>query len=152
VSRQIVYVGSDHAGFILKIQLLKKLGTEFTEVEFKDLGCDSESSVNYPDYAEKVARQVAAEKNGRGILICGSGLGMCIAANKIPGIRATSSWDVRSAHLSREHNDSNIICLGARLLTEEVALESVREWLKTPFAGGRHLQRVELIKKLEEKK
>lgn len=152
MSRQTVYVGSDHAGFILKTQLLKKLRAEFLEYEFKDLGCDSEASVNYPDFAEKVARLVAAEKIGKGILICGSGLGMCIAANKISGIRATSSWSPQSAHLSREHNDSNIICLGARLITEEVALESVREWLKTPFAGGRHLQRLELITKLEEKK
>lgn len=147
-----VYIGCDHAGFSLKIWLLTELKKKFTEIVFEDLGCESTGSVDYPVYAEKVAKKVAQEKDGRGILICGSGLGMCVSANKIKGIRATSSWNTESARLSREHNDSNIICLGARLISESVALESVSVWLSTQFQGDRHQKRVELIKKIEEQK
>lgn len=145
-----VYVGSDHAGYELKERLLETLKREFSNLKFVDCGCSSSASVDYPVFAEKVASRVANEK-GRGILICGSGLGMCVAANKIKGIRATSSWNVESARLSREHNDSNIICLGARLITPEVALDSVRVWLRTEFLGQRHANRIALIKALEEK-
>jgi len=151
VTHRTVYVGSDHAGFLFKNQLIKKLKTEFPDLDFKDMGCDSEASVDYPVVAEKVARMVVKETEGRGILICGSGLGMCVAANKIRGIRATSSWNLESARLSREHNNSNIICLGARLLPEPLAFDAVKVWLTTAFLGDRHLRRVQLIEKLEEK-
>lgn len=148
---QTIYVGSDHAGYLLKQALLSKLRKTYSSINFQDCGTQSEASVDYPVFAEKVAKEVAATPNGRGILICGSGLGMCISANKVKGIRATSAWSVESARLSREHNDSNIICLGARLISEDLAFELVKEWMNTKFLGERHSKRVELIKQLEEK-
>ncbi|NBT59139.1 RpiB/LacA/LacB family sugar-phosphate isomerase [bacterium] len=151
MSNQIVYVGSDHAGYSLKQPLLLRLKDSFPAIDFQDCGTDNESSCDYPLFAEKVGRLVASSPAGRGILICGSGLGMCIAANKIRGVRATSSWNLESARLSREHNDSNVICLGARLIPEDLAFEMVKVWLSTPFLGERHSKRVELIRKLEAK-
>jgi ribose 5-phosphate isomerase B len=151
MSQKTVYVGSDHAGYALKQPLLVRLKGAFPSIVFQDCGTNSTDSVDYPGFAEKVGKLVVAEREGRGILICGTGLGMCIAANKIRGIRATSSWNIESAHLSREHNDSNIICLGARLISEDLAFDLVKEWLNTPFLGDRHLRRVEQIRKLEER-
>lgn len=146
-----VFVGCDHAGFALKVPLLEGLKKDLPHLVFEDLGCVSETSVDYPDYAKLVADQVGAGK-GRGILICGSGLGMCISANKVKGVRAVSGWDATSARLSRQHNDANVLCLGARLTGPEVALETARVWLTTEFQGGRHERRIDLIKKLEEGK
>lgn len=146
-----IYVGSDHAGYELKSQLLTELPKLFPGLEFVDCGCVSKESVDYPVYAEKVAKSVVSEPEGRGILICGSGLGMCVAANKVAGIRATSSWNEESAKLSREHNDSNIICLGARLTPPDIAINAVKVWLNTSFLGERHLNRIKLIKQLENK-
>lgn len=151
MSIQTVFVGSDHAGFTLKQPLIQRLRKEFPAIDFIDCGTDKGDSVDYPIFAEKVAIQVAANQKSRGVLICGSGLGMCIAANKIKGVRATSSWNIESARLSREHNDSNIVCLGARLISEQLAFDIVKEWLNTRFLGDRHSRRIELIKKLEEK-
>ncbi len=151
MSKKTVYVGSDHAGFALKQPLLARLKGGFPTIEFQDCGTNGTDSVDYPNFAEKVAKLVAAAQEGRGILICGSGLGMCIAANKIKGIRATSSWNIESARLSREHNDSNIICLGARLISEDLAFELVKEWLNTRLLGDRHSRRLEQIRKLEER-
>ncbi|NBX75581.1 MAG: ribose 5-phosphate isomerase B [Proteobacteria bacterium] len=151
MSQKTVFVGSDHAGYALKQPLLARLKAAFPNIDFQDCGTHSSDSVDYPNFAEKVAGQVAAMQDGRGILICGTGLGMCIAANKIKGIRATSSWNIESARLSREHNDSNIICLGARLIPEDLAFELVKEWLTTRFLGDRHSRRLDQIRKLEEK-
>ena len=151
MSKKKVFVGSDHAGYALKQSLLARLKAAFPGIDFQDCGTYSSDSVDYPNFAEKVAKQVAASQEGRGILICGTGLGMCIAANKIKGIRATSSWNIESARLSREHNDSNIICLGARLITEDLSFELVKEWLNTRFLGDRHSRRLDQIRKLEEK-
>ncbi len=146
-----VFVGADHAGFALKQALLPILKKEFPNFQFEDLGTHSDESVDYPDFAEKVAREVAS-KSARGILICGSGIGMCIAANKIKGVRAASAWDATSARLSRQHNGSNIICIGARLTGQEVANEITRVWLKSEFEGGRHQKRIDRISQLEAKK
>lgn len=142
-----VYVGADHAGFSLKATLLPALQKEFPSLKFTDLGCPSEASVDYPDFAKLVAEKVAA--GARGILICGSGLGMCISANKVAGVRATSAWDITSARLSRMHNDSNVVCLGARLTGFQVALDAVKVWLTTEFEGGRHQGRLDKVTQLE---
>ena len=143
-----IFVGSDHAGFALKKSLFNLLTKEFPSLEFDDLGCDSEDRADYPDYARAVAEKVSAS-GGKGLLVCGSGIGMAIAANKVKGVRAANIWDATSARLSREHNDSNVMCLGARLTGPEVALEACRVWLSTDFQGGRHLKRVELIRTME---
>ena len=143
-----VFVGGDHAGYALKKQVLEHLSTAFPQMEFKDCGTDSEQSVDYPDYARKVADAVV-KQSARGILICGSGIGVSIAANKVNGIRAALCSDSTSARLSREHNDANILCLGARLVGVEVALDVCRTWLTTAFQSGRHQRRVDLIRKLE---
>jgi len=145
------FLGADHAGVGLKAFLLEKLRAEFPAMQFEDLGPNSEASVDYPDYAEKVGREVA-KGGARGILICGSGLGMCISANKINGVRAVSGWDATSARLSRQHNNANVLCLGARLTGQEVALETCRVWIKTEFEGGRHQKRIDRITQLEGKR
>ena len=139
-----VYVACDHAGFNLKAKLLVELRKEFPKLEFEDLGCHSEESTDYSPLAKTVARKVM-ENNARGVLICGSGIGMSMAANKVAGIRACTIWDATSARLSREHNDANVLCLGARLSGTEVIYEICRVWLLTVFAGGRHARRVAQI-------
>lgn len=149
-SQKTVYVGADHGGFALKQYLLAELPQLTSGWKFVDLGCESEASVDYPNYAEKVGRSVVAE-GAKGILICGTGIGMSIAANKIDGVRAAEVWDVTTARLSREHNDANIVCLGARVIGVQVALEAAKVWLETDFQGGRHQRRVDGIHKLEGK-
>ena len=139
-----VVIGSDHAGFPLKKFLIETMPS----IQWEDEGCYSLDSVDYPAIAKKVAMKVAAIK-GRGILICGSGIGVSIAANKIPSIRAALVWDVTSARLSREHNDANILCLGGRLIGSEVAKEICSVWLATSFLKGRHEGRLQLITEME---
>ena len=145
-----IFFGADHAGVGLKRLLLEKLRGEFPSILFDDVGPTTEASVDYPDFAEKVSLEVV-KHNARGILICGSGLGMCVSANKINGIRAVSGWDFTSARLSRQHNNANVLCLGARLLGVEVALEICRVWITTEFEGGRHQKRIDRITQLEGK-
>lgn len=145
-----IFIGSDHAGFELKTVLLAELKKKCPEYQFEDLGCEDLSSVHYPDYAKKVAEAVSKE-GARGILVCGSGIGVAIAANKVKGIRAATVWDVTSARLSKEHNNANIICWGARLIGPEVVFEATKVWLGTKFLGGRHEERVALITKMEQK-
>jgi ribose 5-phosphate isomerase B len=142
-----VAVGADHAGFALKADVVRMLRD--MQHECVDLGTAGEASVDYPDYAEQVARGVAAGQYDRGILICGTGIGMAIAANKIAGVRAAPVGDVDVARLAREHNDVNVLALGARFTGRERALEVVRVFLETPFAGGRHDRRVAKITALE---
>jgi ribose 5-phosphate isomerase B len=142
-----VALGADHAGFELK-DALKGVLDEL-EITYHDFGTSSPASVDYPDLAEVVARGVAAQQFDRGILVCGSGIGMSIAANKIPGIRAALVSDVAAAKLSREHNDANVVALGARLTPSHRAADIVRTFLTTEFAGGRHAGRVEKITQLE---
>jgi len=145
-----IYVGSDHAGYAYKIKLLNTLKKQFPELVWSDVGCHSESSCDYPEFAEKVAENVI-KSGARGILVCGSGIGVAIAANKIPGIRAATIWSEESAVLSKEHNDTNVVALGARLISLEVGLSAVTAWLKTQFVGGRHQRRIDLITSLEKK-
>ena len=142
-----VAIGSDHAGFFLKETLEGFLEQEGHGVV--DLGCDSPDPVDYPEFARLVAERVSRKEVDRGILVCGSGIGMCIAANKVPGTRAALVNDPYTARLSRQHNDANILCLGARLLGEDMARECVKAFLETPFAGGRHSKRVEQLGALD---
>jgi ribose 5-phosphate isomerase B len=146
----LLFVGSDHAGFAFKNALLNAIKKEFPKWICHDEGCFDDKSCDYPDFAEKVGLQVV--KNfGRGILVCGSGIGVAIAANKIPGIRAATVWDSVSAKLSKEHNNTNIICFGARLVSLETAMAAASLWLRTDFESGRHQRRIDLITALEKK-
>jgi len=141
-----IAIASDHAGVDLKseiVSLLKSRGIEVT-----DMGPSSNDSVDYPDYAQKVAEKVSLGE-AKGILICGTGIGMSIAANKFKGVRAALAHSVETAKMSREHNDSNILVLGARVLSETLAKEIVEAWLDTPFEGGRHQRRLDKISDLE---
>lgn len=143
----VVSIGADHAGVELKNQLKQWLIARGVTVN--DVGTESADSVDYPDYAALVARDVASGAAERGVLVCGSGLGMAIAANKFHGIRAVPIVDEASARLSREHNDANVIALGARLTAIEEAQELLRIFLDTEYAGGRHQRRIDKITALE---
>jgi ribose 5-phosphate isomerase B len=142
-----VAIGADHGGFRLKGTL--KPVIESLGLEVRDVGVFEEVAADYPDIAHMVAQLVAAGTTARGIAIDGAGIGSSIAANKVPGIRAALCYDKASARNSREHNDSNVLTLGARLLTETQAEEVLRTWIATPFAGGRHQARVQKIADLE---
>ncbi len=146
-AEKTVAMGADHGGFRLK-EALKPL-LESLGVEVRDVGVYEEKPADYPDLALKVAELVASGAAARGIAIDGAGIGSSIAANKVPGIRAALCYDKASARNSREHNDSNVLTLGARLLTQTQAEEVVRTWLGTPFAGGRHQARVQKILDIE---
>lgn len=142
-----IAVGSDHRGVRLRarlVELLKRL-----EQEVVDVGIDDQPQVDYPDVAEKVGRMVSRHEADRGILICGTGLGMCIAANKLHGVRAAPCYDEMTAEFSRRHNDLNVLCLSGDI-TGETQMERVVEvWLKTEFEAGRHARRLEKIANLE---
>jgi len=143
-----VAIGTDHGGWILKRVVLKLL--EERGVEVVDFGTDGdEEAVDYPDYAMKVAEAVSTGRVDRGILICGTGIGMSIVANKFCGVRAAVAHDVYSARMSRLHNDANVLAVGGRVLGPGVAREVVAAWLDTPFEGGRHGRRLEKIRELE---
>lgn len=142
-----VAIGSDHAGYYLKREI-----EEFLEVEginYEDMGTDSEQSVDYPDYAYKVATGVAAGDFDRGILICGTGIGMSISANKVKGVKAALCHDVFSARVTREHNNSNVLTMGSRVIGSSLALEIVKTWLAAGFDGGRHQRRVGKVEAIE---
>ena len=142
-----IAVGADHAGYELKEKLkfhLERLGHAVD-----DCGTDSGDSCDYPDYAHAVACRVVSGAAQRGVLVCGSGIGMAIAANKTPGIRAANIASEYEARISREHNDLNVLTMGARILDEEQTMAIVDVWLHTPFAGGRHQQRLEKLAELE---
>ena len=143
-----VALGADHAGVILKDAIRSLL--ESRGIDVRDLGTTDQLSVDYPDFAASVGREVASGSADRGILVCGTGLGMAIAANKIDGVRATPVADLDGARLAREHNDANVLALGARTTTPETALQIVSTFLDTPFAGGRHQRRLEKIAALED--
>jgi ribose 5-phosphate isomerase B len=142
-----IAIGADHAGFALKEKLKQRLLEQGIEVA--DQGTVSEDSVDYPDFARKVAEQVARKRADLGVLVCGSGVGMAIAANKVPGVRAANVTTEYEAQMSREHNDANVIAVGARILDEPTAFHIVDKFLHTPFAGGRHQRRVEKIMEIE---
>ena len=138
-----ISIASDHAGFELKQVLIAHLRGIGHEVI--DLGTHGADSVDYPDFAHKLCKHVAKNKNHVGILVCGSGVGMSIAANKNKGIRAALCYSVKNAKLSRLHNDANVITLGERLIKKTVALKCVESFLKTEFEGGRHIKRIKKI-------
>jgi len=143
-----IAIASDHAGYEEK-ERLKPLLNELG-IQFEDLGTVSEDSVDYPDYARKVGEEVARGSVDQGLLVCGSGTGMAIAANKVPGVRAAVAWNEETARLAREHNDANVLSLGARVTPAEDLPRIVRAWFAAKFAGGRHQQRVEKIREIEE--
>ncbi len=142
-----IAVGADHRGFSIRnkvVELLKRLGHEVL-----DMGVFGEDPVDYPDIAAAVARLVSDGQVERGILICGTGLGMCIAANKFPNVRAAPCHDDLTAEMSRRHNDLNVLCLSADMLGERLIDRMIEIWLNTPFEGGRHARRVDKIARLE---
>ena len=142
-----IALGSDHAGFELKEKIKHKLQSQGIAID--DRGTHSADSCDYPDYAQAVADEVAAHGADFGILVCGTGIGMSMAANKVPGIRAARVVSESDAELSREHNDANVLTLGARITGDEEAFKIIDKWLATPFAGGRHGRRVDKIMAIE---
>lgn len=145
----MLVIASDHGGFALKQEIMEHLRKK--GVEFEDIGTYTTESCHYPEYAEKAARGVAQGRYEKGILVCGTGIGMSLAANKIPGIRCAVLSDCYSAEMCRAHNDANMIALGGRVIGAELALRMVDIFLTTPFLGGRHADRVNMIRALEEK-
>ncbi|MBP2627167.1 MAG: ribose 5-phosphate isomerase [Firmicutes bacterium] len=143
----IVAIGSDHGGFNLKEEIKKMLTQQ--NVEFRDFGTHSAEAIDYPEIASKIGQAVVSGECTRGIIICGTGIGVSIAANKIKGIRAALCHDEFSAQMSREHNDANILTMGERVIGAGLACMIVATWLKTDFAGGRHGRRVDKISQLE---
>ena len=144
-----IAIGSDHGGFQLKGEVIKYLNENNYEV--KDFGTYSEESCDYADYSIKVAEAVANKEYEFGILICGTGIGIGIAANKVPGIRAALCSDTFSAHATREHNDANILTMGQRVVGSGLALDIVKTFLTSKFEGGRHIKRIEKITEIEQK-
>ncbi|MEK5444870.1 MULTISPECIES: ribose 5-phosphate isomerase B [unclassified Fredinandcohnia] len=138
-----VAIASDHGGLVLREEIKKVL--DELEIEYDDFGCECSTSVDYPDYALPVAKKVANGEYDRGILICGTGIGMSIAANKVQGIRCALCHDVFSAKATREHNNSNILAMGERVIGPGLAVEVAKTWLTTEFSGGRHENRINKI-------
>jgi len=139
-----IAAGADHAGFAVKRAVVRHLRAQGHEVV--DVGTsDGETSVDYPDYAHAVAKAVASGEAERGVLVCGTGIGMCMAANRHQGIRAADCTTPHMAEMSRRHNDANVLCLGGRLLSEDEAWAIAEVWMATPFDGGRHVRRVDGI-------
>lgn len=138
-----IAIGSDHGGFRLKEKIIEYFKEK--NISFEDFGTYSEESCNYPVIAKEVANKVAKNEFQKGILVCGTGIGVSIVANKVKGIRAALCFDTFCAKMSREHNNANILCLGQRVLNEDVAIEIVDTWLNTEFEGGRHEIRVNMI-------
>ena len=142
-----IVIGSDHAGFPVKEIIRNHLEAAGYAVD--DQGTSSEESVDYPDYGKAIGDRVAAKQADLGIAVCGSGIGISIAANKVPGIRAALAHDVNTARLAREHNDANVLALGGRVVTPEAALEMVQTFLTTAYLGGRHQRRLDKITAME---
>jgi len=143
-----IAIGADHAGFSLKEKLRQKLAEEGHEVA--DFGTDNLDSCDYPDYAQRVAREVAQGRTDRGILVCSTGIGMAMAANKVDGVRAAPAQNDDEVQFTREHNDANVLTLGAKYMDEARAMELIDIFLNTEFAGGRHARRVAKIMQLED--
>ena len=147
--KKVIAIGADHGGYELKEALKSDIRALGFEVQ--DVGTNSQDAVDYPDFAHAVAQAVSAGKAWRGIMIDGAGIGSCIVANKVPGVRAGMAYDVSSANNSREHNDTNVLTLGAGLIGTALAKQIVKVWLTTDFAGGRHLPRVDKIVAVEKR-
>ncbi|MED5353589.1 MAG: ribose 5-phosphate isomerase B [Nitrospinota bacterium] len=142
-----IAIASDHGGFDLKKNVISSLQNKGLEIE--DLGPSNTDSVDYPDYGIKIAHAILEQRVERGIVICGTGVGMSIVVNRFPGIRGTLCSDVYTAKMCREHNDSNILIMGGRVIGKDSALEIVEIWLKTNFEGGRHQRRLDKINKID---
>ncbi len=142
-----ILIASDHAGFALKEKLIKRLLKKRLIV--KDLGTYTQVSCDYPFYAYLLAKAISQKKSSRGILICKTGIGNSIVANRFPGVRAALCWDVKMAKLTRQHNDSNVLVLGSGLITEKTAQKILDAWLTEKFEGGRHKRRLDILKKIE---
>ncbi len=142
-----IAIAADHAGYEEKEKLKKTL--DKIGIEYADMGTNSTESVDYPDFARKVGEAVAGGEYDKGILVCGSGTGMAIAANKVPGIRAAVAWNEEIARLARQHNDTNVLALAARYIPDEEQEKIVKTWLETEFEGGRHERRIEKIEQIE---
>ncbi len=142
MTKRIIAIGNDHGGTELKNKIINKFKDDF---EFIDCGTNNNESVDYPDYSKKVCELVLNKKVEFGVLICGTGIGMSISANRNRGIRAALCFHSQMARLTREHNNANILCLGARMIGDEVAFECLEVFSKTSFSGGRHLKRIEKL-------
>ena len=142
-----IAIASDHGGFDLKKNVISSLKNKGLEIE--DLGPSNTDSVDYPDYGVKIAHAILEQRVERGIVICGTGVGMSIVVNRFPGIRGTLCSDVYTAKMCREHNDSNILIMGGRVIRKDLALEIVGIWLKTNFEGGRHQRRLDKINQID---
>ena len=147
--RKVVAIGADHGGYDLKEALKSEIST--LGFDISDMGTNNKDAVDYPDFSHAVAQAVGSGKAWRGIMIDGAGIGSCIVANKVPGVRAGMAYDYSSAVNSREHNDTNVLTLGAGLIGVNLAKQIVKTWLNTEFAGGRHTSRVDKIKSVEKK-
>ncbi|MEI8377840.1 MAG: ribose 5-phosphate isomerase B [bacterium] len=145
MAKQKIAIGSDHGGYELKTYIERFLAKN--NYEYKDFGCFDNKPADYPIIAKEVAKAVATGSFTKGIIVCGSGLGVCIAANKVSGIRAVTCTDAYCAKLSRMHNDANILTLGGRVVGTDLALDIIDTWLKTQFEGGRHQRRIDMIEK-----
>ena len=135
-----IALGCDHAAYELKEAIKEKLSAEGHEV--LDMGCDSTESVDYPKYGHAVGRAVAAGDAERGIAVCGSGIGISIACNKVPGVRAALCTSVEMAEMCRRHNNANVVCMGARMISQELAFDIIDKWMVTEFEGGKHERRI----------
>jgi ribose 5-phosphate isomerase B len=138
-----IAIGSDHAAYELKEAIKEKMIGEGHEII--DVGCDSTESVDYPKYGHAVGRAVASGEAERGIAVCGSGIGISIACNKVPGIRAALCTSVEMAEMCRRHNNANVVCMGARMISQELAFDIIDKWMTTDFEGGKHLRRINEI-------
>jgi ribose 5-phosphate isomerase B len=145
-----IAIGSDHAGFSVKEMIRRFLETAGYPVS--DLGTSSEESVDYPDYGKAIGERVVSKQADLGIAVCGTGIGISIAANKVPGVRAALAHDINTARLAREHNDANVLALGGRVVTGEAAVEMVQVFLTTAYLGGRHQHRLDKIAAIEKEK
>ena len=144
----LIAIASDHGGFSLKVDIVSLLSELGYEVN--DMGPKNQNSVDYPDYGIRIAQAVTTNSDSRGIVICGTGIGMSIIVNRFPGIRGTLCSDLYTAKLCREHNDSNILIMGGRVVGHGLAREIVKVWLSTPFEGGRHQKRLDKINQFDE--
>ena len=143
-----IAIGSDHAGYEGKERAKEALAS--LGFEIADFGTQGLESVDYPDFGAAVGRAVASGEVERGVVMCGSGIGISIAANKIPGVRAALCWNEETARLARQHNDANVLCIGARFVEPEAAAAMIRAFVETEFAGGRHQQRVDKLTRLDD--
>ena len=142
-----IAIGCDHAAYELKEAIKVKMTGEGHEII--DVGCDSTESVDYPKYGHAVGKAVASGEAERGIAVCGSGIGISIACNKVPGIRAALCTSVEMAEMCRRHNNANVVCMGARMISQELAFDIIDKWMTTDFEGGKHLRRINEIEDLD---